>query len=87
MSLPTDISRLYFYYPTGNTPAVCMTRHLNPESDARILLLGSGDLRNVMYTCFADSITDRKLDFTLCDYEPAVIGELRWSRSKLIHKD
>lgn len=68
--------RKYFYYSLGNTPAVCLTRHLTPELDARILLLGCGDLRNVLFTCFADGAPDRALDITLCDYEPGVIGVL-----------
>ena len=74
MALPTDINRLHFYYPLGNTPAVCLTRHLTPEFDARILLLGSGDLRNVMFTCYMDDAPKRALDITLCDYEPSVVG-------------
>ncbi|KAG5638310.1 hypothetical protein H0H81_000728 [Sphagnurus paluster] len=40
----------YFFYPIGNTSAVCLTRDLPPEQSANILLLGCGDPRNVLYT-------------------------------------
>jgi hypothetical protein len=74
MSLPTNIIRKHFYYPLGNTSAVCLTRHLTPEPDAHVLLLGSGDLRNVLFACYIDGAPDRNLDITLCGYEPGVVG-------------
>ncbi|KAF9448223.1 hypothetical protein P691DRAFT_781245 [Macrolepiota fuliginosa MF-IS2] len=43
-----------FYYPIGNTPPVCLTDHLPPEVDAKILLLGCGDPRNILYTVNVD---------------------------------
>jgi hypothetical protein len=44
----------YFFYPIGNTSAVCLTRDLAPEEPAKILLLGCGDPRNVLYTIFCE---------------------------------
>ena len=44
-----------FFYPLGNTPAVCLIQDLPPELDADILLLGCGDARNVLYTAHADA--------------------------------
>lgn len=43
-----------FFYPIGNTPAVCLTHPLPPEQDAHLLLLGCGDARNVLFTVYAD---------------------------------
>ena len=43
-----------FFYPIGNTPAVCLTSELPPEQSAEILLLGCGDVRNILYTAYAD---------------------------------
>ncbi len=43
-----------FFYPIGNTPPVCLTQDLPPNIPADILLLGCGDPRNILYTCFAD---------------------------------
>lgn len=43
-----------FFYPIGNTSAVCLTGELPPEQPADILLLGCGDVRNVLYTVYAD---------------------------------
>ncbi|TFK53888.1 hypothetical protein OE88DRAFT_1694901 [Heliocybe sulcata] len=73
-----------FFYPVGNTPAVCLTQDLPPGQSADVLLLGCGDARNVLYTVYADlpvpsgevSLNDgpRKLDFTCCDYQPAILA-------------
>ncbi|KDQ10031.1 hypothetical protein BOTBODRAFT_190794 [Botryobasidium botryosum FD-172 SS1] len=66
----------YFFYPIGNTSAVCLTRDLAPEETANILLLGCGDPRNVLYTIFSEprDIANRTLDFTCCDIEPGVLA-------------
>jgi hypothetical protein len=44
----------YFFYPIGNTSAVCLTKDLPLEESANILLLGCGDPRNVLYTIFSE---------------------------------
>ncbi len=44
----------YFFYPIGNTPAVCLTRDLAPEESADVVLLGCGDPRHVLYTVFSE---------------------------------
>ena len=46
--------KMVFFYPIGNTPAVCLTSELPPEQSADILLLGCGDVRNILYTTYAD---------------------------------
>jgi hypothetical protein len=43
-----------FFYPVGNTAAVCLTQDLPPEQPADVLLLGCGDARNVLYTVHVD---------------------------------
>ncbi|KAI6104714.1 hypothetical protein EV401DRAFT_2275047 [Pisolithus croceorrhizus] len=68
--------RIYFY-PIGNTSAVCLTEELPPEHKADVLLLGCGDPRHVLYTVYADmSISNepRKLDITCCDVDAAVLA-------------
>ena len=47
-----------FFYPLGNTPAVSLSQGLPSEREADILLLGSGDLRHILFTVH----TDRKFD-------------------------
>ncbi|KAJ7596033.1 hypothetical protein C8J56DRAFT_853074 [Mycena floridula] len=65
----------YYFYPIGNTSAVCLTRDIAPEQHTNILLLGCGDPRNVLYTIFNEVRTfSRKLDFTCCDIDPAVLA-------------
>ncbi|KAK3692977.1 hypothetical protein B0T22DRAFT_504251 [Podospora appendiculata] len=59
------------FYPIGNTPAVCLTQCLPPEKQAKILLLGCGDARNILFTAFSD---DRHLDITCCDVEGSVLA-------------
>ncbi|KAK3941000.1 hypothetical protein QBC46DRAFT_458595 [Diplogelasinospora grovesii] len=64
---------LSWFYPVGNTPAVCLTQAIPPdEKQASILLLGCGDVRNVLFTAHADE--GRKLDVTCCDIERATLA-------------
>jgi hypothetical protein len=61
------------FFPIGNTPAVSLTQGLPPEKKADILLLGCGDIRNILFTLHCDS--PRQFDITCCDLESTVIGE------------
>ncbi|KAG2360664.1 hypothetical protein BDR07DRAFT_1461887 [Suillus spraguei] len=66
-----------FFYPIGNTSAVCLTQDLCPSERADVLLLGCGDPRHILYTVYTNSTglqASRKLDFTCCDMESAVIA-------------
>ncbi|PCH44295.1 hypothetical protein WOLCODRAFT_138924 [Wolfiporia cocos MD-104 SS10] len=75
MAHPLVFPGKYFFYPIGNTSAVCMTRDIAPEEPANVLLLGCGDPRNVLYTIFCEPDTrSRALDFTCCDFEPGVLA-------------
>lgn len=54
MSLkPVHITQGPFFYPVGNTPAVCLTQSLPREQDAALLLLGCGDIRNILFTAYS----------------------------------
>jgi hypothetical protein len=55
MLTPTAINIVNFFYPIGNTPAVCLTQDLPCEKEADILLLGCGDVRNILFTTYSDS--------------------------------
>ena len=68
----TVINTVNYFYPLGNTPAVSLTQDLPFGKHADVLLLGCGDARNVLFTCFADP--DRKLDITCCDIEETIIA-------------
>ncbi|KAF9448971.1 hypothetical protein P691DRAFT_704001 [Macrolepiota fuliginosa MF-IS2] len=80
MSHPTSWPSDTSFYPIGNTPPICLTDHLPPEVDAKILLLGCGDPRNILYTVNVDhgapdsGIENRLMDITCCDSEPAIIA-------------
>ncbi|KAF2176023.1 hypothetical protein K469DRAFT_682816 [Zopfia rhizophila CBS 207.26] len=76
MSLkPSHLQQNPWFYPVGNTPAVCLTQSLLPDQDASILLLGCGDIRNVLFTTYAGiGLGDRKLDFTCCNLEAEIIA-------------
>ncbi|KAG2074766.1 hypothetical protein BDR04DRAFT_1047951 [Suillus decipiens] len=66
-----------FFYPIGNTSAVCLTQDLCPSEKAEVLLLGCGDPRHILYTVYTNNTSlqaSRKLDFTCCDIESAVIA-------------
>jgi len=54
MATPVIVDILTYFYPVGNTSAVHLTRNLPPEQTARILLLGCGDIRNIVFTAYMD---------------------------------
>ncbi|KAJ7186777.1 hypothetical protein C8R46DRAFT_981063 [Mycena filopes] len=75
MSLPLYWPGRYLFYPIGNTSAVSLTRDLAPEVDGKILVLGCGDPRNILYTIFCEhDLAERTLDFTCCDIDPAILA-------------
>ncbi|KAG8706314.1 hypothetical protein FRC08_001136 [Ceratobasidium sp. 394] len=78
MSSPVYWRPKEFFYPLGNTPAVSLTRDLSAAQPADILLLGCGDPRHILYTCYADVVVPsadaRKMNMTCCDKEPAVLA-------------
>ncbi|PFH50429.1 hypothetical protein AMATHDRAFT_3994 [Amanita thiersii Skay4041] len=77
MSRPTIWCEKHGFQAMGDSPAVCLTDGQPPEQSADILLLGCGDVRNVLYTIYADLGTfeaTKKFDFTCCDIEPAVLA-------------
>ncbi|KAI4710068.1 hypothetical protein J4E89_005300 [Alternaria sp. Ai002NY15] len=72
---PAHIVLNPYFYPAGNSPAVCLTQDVPPERDAALLLLGCGDIRNILFTIYSGSGTDdRRLDFTCCDLEAEIIA-------------
>ncbi|EAU82305.1 hypothetical protein CC1G_08917 [Coprinopsis cinerea okayama7 len=65
----------YFFYPFGNTSPISLTVDLPVEEPAKMLLLGCGDPRNVLYTIFTEpDKATRILDFTCSDFDPAVLA-------------
>ncbi|KAK6520052.1 hypothetical protein TWF506_000342 [Arthrobotrys conoides] len=68
------------FYPIGNSTAVNLAAHLPPEIDVDALLLGCGDVRNILFTLFTESGKghtagiSRKYHFTCCDLEAGVIA-------------
>jgi hypothetical protein len=36
-----------------DTPAVCLTQNVPPEKDANLLLLGCGDIRNILFIAYS----------------------------------
>ena len=49
---PASIAQSPYLHPVGNTPAVCLTDSLASEIDAKVLLLGCGDVRNILFTVY-----------------------------------
>lgn len=54
MIIPSTANWVSQFYALGNTPAISLTRHLPQGADARILLLGCGDARNILYTTYVE---------------------------------
>ncbi|OLN81247.1 hypothetical protein CCHL11_07336 [Colletotrichum chlorophyti] len=61
MLTPTFLQMLRHYYPVGNTPSISLTQALPPGKDAKILLLGCGDLRNILFTAYNDGPKARNI--------------------------
>ncbi|KAJ4415739.1 hypothetical protein N0V82_007169 [Gnomoniopsis sp. IMI 355080] len=75
MLTPTVLSATTPFYAVGNTPAVSFTRCIPQGVHADILLLGCGDVRNILYTAYSEKgFPARKLDITACDVEEAIIA-------------
>jgi hypothetical protein len=52
---PVFANHVTQFYALGNTPAVDLTRGLPRDLDADILLLGCGDVRNILYTTYSQN--------------------------------
>ncbi|KAI1505698.1 hypothetical protein F5X99DRAFT_428791 [Biscogniauxia marginata] len=65
------INIIQFFYPIGNTPAVSLTQAIPPYVPTNILLLGCGDVWNILFTSHVDG---RRMDITCCDLQRAVIA-------------
>ncbi len=55
MLTPAVANPFSFIYPVGNTPASSLTESLPQGVDADILLLGCGDVRNILFTAYCES--------------------------------
>ncbi|TLD23743.1 hypothetical protein PspLS_06944 [Pyricularia sp. CBS 133598] len=75
MLTPSIVRPAGYFYALGNTPAVNLARNVPPGIDADILLLGCGDVRNILYTAYAnqDSLP-RKFDITCCDVDDYILA-------------
>lgn len=76
MLAPEIANLVQFFYPIGNTPAVCLTQDLPLKNKADLLLLGCGDVRHILFTIHMEQQDrdPRLLDVTCCDVDTAVIG-------------
>lgn len=63
MATPVVADISTFFYPIGNTPAVLLTRDLPPELPADILLLGCGDVRNILFTLYMEENNGNAFEF------------------------
>lgn len=76
----THVQLKYWFYPTGNTPAVNLLRdlpaHDDEEDKIRVLNLACGDPRNILFSlwCEHGHNANRTFEFTCCDIEPAVLA-------------
>jgi len=64
MVTPTHLLTASFFYAIGNTPAVNLTGSVPPDQDADVLLLGCGDVRNVLFSVY---MSTRKGTPSQCD--------------------
>lgn len=55
MLTPTVANSISYFYAVGNTPAVNVARNLPPGNDANLLLVGCGDVRNILHTAYNEA--------------------------------
>jgi len=61
MATPVIVDIVTYFYPIGNTSAIDLTRNLPREQTAQILLLGCGDIRNIMFTVYMDQESGKQI--------------------------
>ncbi|KAK8158900.1 hypothetical protein BKA80DRAFT_278235, partial [Phyllosticta citrichinensis] len=54
MAAPTRLDIAPLFRPTGNSPPVYLAQYLRREEAAKILSLGCGDIRNVLFTAYCE---------------------------------
>ncbi|KAK2059172.1 MYND finger [Colletotrichum caudatum] len=75
MFSPTVANYISFFYAVGNTPALNLAKNLPHGVDASLLLLGCGDVRNILHTSYhEDGLPSRKLDITINDIDEAILA-------------
>ncbi|KAI1420729.1 hypothetical protein F5Y12DRAFT_719251 [Xylaria sp. FL1777] len=72
MLTPVIANIISYFYPIGNTPAVSLTQTIPPGEPVDILLLGCGDVRNILFTSCVDAA--RVMDITCCDNQKAILA-------------
>ncbi|KAI1269709.1 hypothetical protein F5Y18DRAFT_422660 [Xylariaceae sp. FL1019] len=71
MLTTTHVDHRPMWTPLGTRPAVDLAQSMPPGMPADILMLGCGDVRNLLFTIHNNTC---KLDFTCCDNHMAVIA-------------
>ncbi len=81
MYTATYVHLRYWFYPTGNTPAINLFRELPASTGnggelgpVKALLLACGDPRNILFSLECESNSTLTFDITCCDLEPAVLA-------------
>jgi hypothetical protein len=54
MLTPSVANEVTNLYALGNTPATCLTSCLPQGVNADILMLGCGDIRNILFTAYSE---------------------------------
>ncbi|KAK1498080.1 MYND finger [Colletotrichum cuscutae] len=88
MFTPTVANSTSYFYALGNTPAINLAKNLPNGVDARLLLLGCGDVRNIIYTAYNEiGLPGRNLDITVNDIDEAILARNIFLFSLLIDND
>ncbi|KAG8164047.1 hypothetical protein KVR01_005965 [Diaporthe batatas] len=75
MLTPTVLRVVRPFFAVGGAPAVSLTQNVPQGVDANILLLASGDVRDILFTAHHEKgLPTRNLDITSCDVEEAIIA-------------
>jgi hypothetical protein len=86
MSLKSSpIVQAPYLYPAGNTPAVCLSQSLPPEQDGTLLLLGCGDVRNILFTIYSGAGNSKYCPIAAFHFSPHALMERQAAESLTLH--
>ncbi|OLN96131.1 hypothetical protein CCHL11_03298 [Colletotrichum chlorophyti] len=79
MLTPTVANSVSWFYAVGNTPAVNLARGLPHGIDAAVLLLGCGDVRNILHTAYNEVGLPRNILFFSLLLDDNAPGNTAWN--------
>ncbi|GKT43438.1 uncharacterized protein ColSpa_03619 [Colletotrichum spaethianum] len=85
MFTPTVANSISYFYAVGNTPAINLAKNLPHGLDASILLLGCGDVRNILHTTYNEDGLPRNIFLFSLLLDNSASGNTPWNLYYNLH--